>query len=219
MSLLPGDSTTLTVEWRAYAGGPYVTVSGVTIGITPVGGGTPTLAATTTGVLYPATGVNAYTWSIPGALTGGDYLITWTATTSVGGTVTATEVVTVLGVGAAGYDLYTDLATVKLALGKLTADDRDELILASIRTASRHIDNLTGRRFYLDASATARTFVVNAPPGTYFVRVIAVNAAGASAASNEVVLTPGPGISMLPLSSAARLRMTRGPVARFGMNV
>lgn len=45
---------------------------------------------------------------------------------------------------------------------------------------------------------TARTFAVNAAPGTYFVRVVAVNAAGASVASNEVMLAPGLNVCTIP---------------------
>lgn len=55
-------------------------------------------------------------------------------------------------------DLYTDLVTVKSALGKASADDRDELISAAIMAASRMIDARTGRRFYLDDVASARVF-------------------------------------------------------------
>ena len=50
--------------------------------------------------------------------------------------------------------------------------------------------------------AAARTFAANAPPGTYYVRVVAVNLAGASVASNEAVLTPGPGVCTLPTAPA-----------------
>ncbi len=45
---------------------------------------------------------------------------------------------------------------------------------------------------------SVRSFSVNAPPGTYFVRVVAVNAAGASVASNEAVIAPGPGVCTIP---------------------
>ena len=55
---------------------------------------------------------------------------------------------------------YTTLAQVKAALGKLTTDDRDDLIEAAITSASRLIDARTGRRFYLDDAASARTFPV-----------------------------------------------------------
>ncbi len=46
--------------------------------------------------------------------------------------------------------------------------------------------------------ATVRSFTVDAPPGTYFLRVLAVNAAGASAPSNEAAITPGPGTCTVP---------------------
>lgn len=62
--------------------------------------------------------------------------------------------------GSGPSDLYTDLATVKAALGKITSDDRDELIEGAIRAACRLIDRRTGRRFYADEIATARTFPV-----------------------------------------------------------
>lgn len=53
---------------------------------------------------------------------------------------------------------YTDLATVKAALGKDSADDRDDLITNAIASASRLIDRRTGRRFYADTTATARLY-------------------------------------------------------------
>lgn len=57
-------------------------------------------------------------------------------------------------------DLYTDLETVRLSLGKITADDRDDLIEKAIRAACRRIDKRTGRRFYADQIASARTFPI-----------------------------------------------------------
>lgn len=53
---------------------------------------------------------------------------------------------------------YTDLGTVKGALGKASSDDRDELISDSIAAACRQIDQRCGRRFYADTEASARTF-------------------------------------------------------------
>lgn len=50
---------------------------------------------------------------------------------------------------------YTDLATVKLALG-VTDTARDTLISRAITAASRAIDKRTGRRFWLDAAPSAR---------------------------------------------------------------
>lgn len=53
---------------------------------------------------------------------------------------------------------YASLPLVKAALGKITDDDRDDLIEMAIRAASRQIDRITGRRFYADQVATTRTF-------------------------------------------------------------
>jgi len=53
---------------------------------------------------------------------------------------------------------YTTLPTVKAALGKLTADDRDDLISAAISAASRWIDRRCGRYFYADRTPSTRTF-------------------------------------------------------------
>jgi hypothetical protein len=47
-------------------------------------------------------------------------------------------------------------------------------------------------------AASARTFAASAPPGTYFVRVVALNAAGASPPSNEAVLTTGAAVCTIP---------------------
>ena len=50
----------------------------------------------------------------------------------------------------------------------------------------------------LPLPSTVRTFTANAPPGTYYVRVVAVNAAGAGVASNEAVLVAQPGTCTIP---------------------
>lgn len=60
--------------------------------------------------------------------------------------------------GAGGATLYTDTATVKSAIGKTSADDRDDLIDAAIAAACRQIDQRCGRYFYIDNAATSRTF-------------------------------------------------------------
>ncbi len=46
--------------------------------------------------------------------------------------------------------------------------------------------------------ATARTFAAEAPPGTYYVRIVALNAAGAGVASNEAVIVAQPGTCTIP---------------------
>ncbi|MFD5425212.1 head-tail connector protein [Streptomyces sp. NPDC127084] len=54
---------------------------------------------------------------------------------------------------------YADLATLKLSLNIETDDtSRDTLLNNALASASRSIDASTGRRFYLDSPATARTY-------------------------------------------------------------
>jgi hypothetical protein len=50
----------------------------------------------------------------------------------------------------------------------------------------------------IPVSMAARTLSVNAPPGTYYVRLVALNAAGPSPASNEAVVTTGVGVCTIP---------------------
>lgn len=54
---------------------------------------------------------------------------------------------------------YATLADLKSQLG-IEADDttRDDLLTKALKSASRGIDRTTGRRFWLDASATVRTY-------------------------------------------------------------
>lgn len=156
----PGESVTLTVEWRMYAGGPLAIVSDVSIAIVPAIGGAAILASTSTGVTNPSTGINAYAWTVPISTPDGSYIVTWTGTDTDGDIVTAAETITVQSAIAG----YTTLAAVKAHLGKITVDDRDDMIQASIIAASRHIDNVTGRwpgAFRQDATATARTFPIS----------------------------------------------------------
>jgi hypothetical protein len=49
---------------------------------------------------------------------------------------------------------------------------------------------------------SARTFAAAAPPGTYYVRIVAVNAAGAGVASNEAVIVAQPGTCTIPAAPA-----------------
>ena len=152
-----GQDVTLTVEWRESPGGPLAAVTGVTITITPAAGGAAVLGPTTAGVSTPATGINACTWTPAGNLPAGTYLVLWSGVDSNGDLVSATELITVV----TPTDLYTDLPTMYEALGKNGVDpDADVLIVKAIRAACRLIDRRTGRRFYADQTASARTFPV-----------------------------------------------------------
>jgi hypothetical protein len=61
-------------------------------------------------------------------------------------------------------------------------------------------------------AASARSFSVPAPPGTYFVRLVAVNAAGPSAPSNEAIVVTGAGICTVPAAPTG-LQASAGPGA------
>lgn len=158
MAFTQGTSEVLTATWRTNVGGPLAPVIGAAITITPVAGGAPVIGPTSAGISYPTVGVTTYTWAISGALPDGTYLVSWSAVDAEGDIVPATELVEL----AAPVDVYTDLATVRSAL-TLKANDapKDALILAAIAAASRQIDEWTGRRFYADATASARTFPVS----------------------------------------------------------
>lgn len=90
---------------------------------------------TTTGVVNSRTSLGTYDANtyIPPVV--GDYRYTWT----VSGVITdvSTGAFTVANPGPASY---TELPLVKSQLGKITTDDRDEMIQASIMAASRMID-------------------------------------------------------------------------------
>jgi hypothetical protein len=97
-----GRPATLYATWREYApDGPLVAVTGVTWQAAPLAGGSG-VGPTSTGVLYPATGINVYTWQVPSSQTPGDYLITWTGTDpGSGDPVTATEIITIAAAASA----------------------------------------------------------------------------------------------------------------------
>lgn len=62
---------------------------------------------------------------------------------------------------------YTTSIAVKSSLGKITNDDRDDLIDSATLASSRLIDERTGRRFYLDAVASSRVYT-HAGSGRFF---------------------------------------------------
>lgn len=85
----------------------------------------------------------------------GDYEFVWT----ISGAVTDVSYGS-FSVATVAPALYTSLTDVKESLSKDTDDTRDDLIEIAIRAASRKIDQVTGRRFYADRTASARTFPV-----------------------------------------------------------
>lgn len=153
-----GVATTLTAEWREYAGGPMSTVTSVTIGITSLADSSTVLATTSTGVTSPATGVNAYVWTSSASLAIGQYLATWTAVDTDSETVQATEVLTVQAGGALGGP-YSTRAKLKRRMGipdSSTTQDSD--CDDALDSASSAINKVTGRQFGQATELSARQF-------------------------------------------------------------
>lgn len=163
-SVQQGATTALTVEWRTAAGGSLVNVTGVTITITPLAGGAATLGPTSTGVTNPITGVNAYSWAVPGALAAGGYLISWSGTDPQAETVTATETVTVTTAGTAPLGgPYATRAALKNRMGIPDSNtSRDTEMDTRLMSASRDINAWTHRQFGRAEVASARDFRVGA---------------------------------------------------------
>lgn len=139
-----GDAVALRHEVRSPSG----TLTNATVALTvtdPSGNtSTPVVSNTSVGV-YESTstvadeaGVWSYEWDVSG-----------TVTDVVPGT---------FFVATQGPPSYVTVSAVKAALGKLTSDDRDELIAQAARAASRLIDQRTGRRFWGDVTVSERTF-------------------------------------------------------------
>jgi hypothetical protein len=139
-----GDAVALRHEVRNADGA--LTSATVALSVTdPLGVvSTPVVTASSTGVydasafLASTAGVWSYRWNVSGGVTdvaSGTFFV-------------ATQ----------GPPSYVTVSAVKAALGKLTSDDRDELIAAAARSASRVIDRRTGRRFWADVTTSDRTF-------------------------------------------------------------
>lgn len=162
MRVYRAAANTLTAEWRTYAGGPMSAVTGVTITITPLAGGAPVLGPTATGVLNPATGVNAYVWTPAGALALTDYLVSWSGTDPESDTVTATEILSLVDSSALGaaYATVAELKRRQAIPDTNTYVDAD--LMDALEAASRGVDRYCGRTFgrVEVADATARTFEV-----------------------------------------------------------
>jgi hypothetical protein len=145
-----GTTATLLAQFYAYAGGPAADVTGLTITISPTGGGAAILGPTSTGVVHESTGLYSYPWAIGAALATGTYVVEWNADDDV----TASESVEVI----VGWShSYATLTLLKDALG-ITDTARDDLLNQALVTASRSADAHTGRRFYADTSASTRTW-------------------------------------------------------------
>jgi hypothetical protein len=153
-----GADITLTAEWRQYAGGPMVDVDNVQITITPLAGGAAAIGPTATGVTNPATGVNAYVWTVSSLLAADQYLVSWSGQDPQLDTVTATEVVTVLDSVAIGAP-YASLAKLKARLGIADSNTaKDSELTDRLDSATLDIIRYCGRQFGRDEVASERDF-------------------------------------------------------------
>lgn len=154
-----GTATTLLVEWREYAGGPYSTVTGTTITITRISDSAVVLATTATGVLTPSTGINAYVWTSSASLAVGQYLATWSCVDSNSEVVQATEVLDITA-GAVLGGPYATRARLKRRMGipdSNTVQDSD--IDDELLSASRAINLYCHRQFGRVDTASERSYV------------------------------------------------------------
>lgn len=119
-TVVAGSTAVLAVEWREYAGGPLVAVTGVTVTIVALPA-TNILGPTSTGVTNPATGINTYSWAANLGLVPGPYLVTWAGVDVASDVVSATELVTVVAAGSG----VPDLDDVKIYL-KIDEDDTSQ---------------------------------------------------------------------------------------------
>lgn len=153
-----GATTSLTAEWRQYAGGPLAPVSAVTITITNLATGAVAVnaAATTT----PATGVSAYAWAVPGNLTPGSYLALWTGLDGQGDAVSASEILDVSGSATATLGgPYATLAQLKAQMGIADSNTtQDATLTRRLLSASADINSWTHRQFGRTEVATPRFF-------------------------------------------------------------
>lgn len=115
-TVVAGSTAVLAVEWREYAGGPLVAVTGVTITITALPA-TNILGPTATGVTYPSTGVNTYSWAAVLGLVPGPYLVTWTGLDAALDVVTGTELIDVVAAGSGVPDLDDVKVYLKIDIG------------------------------------------------------------------------------------------------------
>ncbi|MFI6160389.1 hypothetical protein ACIA59_10615 [Micromonospora haikouensis] len=150
---MAGTSAALTSQWTAWAGGPAADVTGLTVRISPLGGGPAVVGPTSTGITREALGLYSYTWAIPPDTAAGEYLVLWSAD----GGIQASEVVTVTTAGAADGYLYATLSELR-GMRRIDDSASDLLLGKALAAASRQIDRKTGRRFWLDAAPTARVF-------------------------------------------------------------
>ncbi|MBL7546645.1 phage head-tail connector protein [Frankia sp. AgB1.9] len=149
-----GQTATVTTTVRErQPDGSYLPVTPTTLALTVTApDGTTTTFADPTPI-----GTGSYLQDVGSAVlnAAGRYTARWVATGPGAGT--TTTLVTVYDAAAEALRSYIDLDTIKTAL-HITDDGRDELLAQAVTAASRSIDQVTGRRFWLDEAPSARVY-------------------------------------------------------------
>lgn len=139
-----GTDVPLVFEAGAVLNDPLITIG-------PTAGGVPLVGPTADGIGLDGTDYT-YVWRVPSITSQGSY------TAVLDGTAGGNPVEFDIEVYVTALPLYLGLAALKES-AHITDSDRDGLLVRALAAASRSIDQTTGRRFWLDAEASAR--VVN----------------------------------------------------------
>lgn len=127
--MMQGGALALESRWYASPGGSPADVTGLTITITPVGGGAPVVGPTSVGITHEATGLYYYTWTVDPAAELTDYVALWEPDVGVPtyDTVTVTE---------SANGLVVSLTRFKNWLKFGSGTSRDEDLSMVLETAS-----------------------------------------------------------------------------------
>ena len=154
-TVIAGQTVALLAQFYDFAGGSLTNLDATpSIGIVSIASGATALAATTSGVTHPGTGSYGYAWTPSSSLTPGDYLATWSGTSS-GSPVTATETITVYAPATAANTntspegiWYATREEVKAELDVKETARSNARVDRAIEDASRAVEGLCHRRFY-----------------------------------------------------------------------
>lgn len=139
-----GDSDTATLTVDPYSG----TTTGVLTVYAPDGTtSTPSVSGNGTGTLTASVTYTQAGW----------YLLHWVVT-GTGAGVEDQRVFVSAARSVPIAPVYASLEQLKDRLNNLVDTSDDDMLQDALESASREIDKFCGRRFYADATATARTF-------------------------------------------------------------